>query len=376
MASPKIPWNRLWIRLWKLIPEPETNGRLIVALDDFINPKIGKNIFGCAIIFDHAAKQNQSKYPWAQNVVCIGLLKVVKSRWACLPLKHCYYHLKKDIEENQPRYNGKDLEFQSKHEQAVSMLCDIVAVFPESNILVVTDSWFGNNGMWKPLGKKLGGRVHMISRLRTNNNLFGEPVLPMKRKQGRPRKYGDQLGTASSLAWQYKEQAREYTVNLYGKNRTVLAYDRVVMLKSLKCRVRVVWIFRKTQWIALFSTDLTLSVKEIIEYYGARWKIEAFFKELKRDIGSAETQTRNSVAVTNHLEFCMMATTLTWVYACRLEKTPSRRHAVEGRGHFAFSDVRRLVAKVAMDDDFAILCPAPRKSVVNSFVTALMRMAA
>ena len=31
MASPKIPWNRLWIRLWKLIPEPETKGRLIVA---------------------------------------------------------------------------------------------------------------------------------------------------------------------------------------------------------------------------------------------------------------------------------------------------------------------------------------------------------
>ncbi len=148
------------------------------------------------------------------------------------------------------------------------------------------------------------------------------------------------------------------------------------MLKSLKCRVRVVWIFRKTQWVALFSTDLALSVEEIIEYYGARWKIEACFKELKRDIGSAETQTRNAVAVTNHLEFCMMATTLTWIYACRLEKTPSRRHAVTGRGHFAFSDVRRLVAKAAMDDNFAILCPVPRKPGINSFVTALLRMAA
>jgi hypothetical protein len=216
----------------------------------------------------------------------------------------------------------------------------------------------------------------MISRLRTNNNLFDEPLVPITRKQGRPRKYGDKLGTAASLAWKHKEQAQEYTVNLYGKDRAVLAYDRVVMLKSLKCRVRVVWIFRKTQWVALFSTDLTLSVEEIIEYYGARWKIEACFKELKRDIGSAETQTRNSVAVTNHLEFCMMATTLTWVYACRLEKTPSRRHAVKGRGHFAFSDVRRLLAKAAMDDNFVILCPVQRKSVINSLVTAFLRMAA
>ena len=376
MASPKIPWDRLWIRLWKLIPEPETNGRLLVALDDFINPKTGKKIFGCANVFDHAAKQNQSKYPWAQNVVTIGLLKTIKGRWACLPLSWRYYHLEKDITENRPKYNGKEVSFQSKHEQAVAMLCDVAVEFPESNILVVTDSWFGNNGMWKPLRQKLGKRAHMISRLRSNNNLFDEPPVPEKRKRGRPRKYGNRLGTPSSLAWEYKEQAQEYTVNLYGKARTVRAYDRVVMLRSLKCRVRVVWVFRKTRWVALFSTDLTLSVEEIIEYYGARWKIEACFKELKREIGSAETQTRNSVAVTNHLEFCMMATTLTWVYACRLEKTPNRRHAVKGRSHFAFSDVRRLVAKAAMDDNFALLCPVPRKSVINSLVTAFMRMAA
>ena len=127
----------------------------------------------------------------------------------------------------------------------------------------------------------------------------------------------------------------------------------------------------------MFSTNLTLlSVAEIIEYYGARWKIEACFKELKRDIGSAETQSRNSVAVTNHLEFCMMATTLTWIYASRLEKTPNRRHVVKGRDHFAFSDVRRLVAEAAMDKDFAILFPVPNKSVINSLVTAFMRMAA
>ncbi len=96
------------------------------------------------------------------------------------------------------------------------------------------------------------------------------------------------------------------------------------MLKTLKCAVHVVWIYRKTQWVALFSTDLTMSVNEIIEYYGARWKIEACFKELKRDIGSADTQARHPVAVTNHLNFCMIATAITWIYASRLQKTPSQ----------------------------------------------------
>ena len=53
-------------------------GRLLLALDDTINPKTGKKIFGCASVKDHAAKSNQSKYLWSQNVVSIGLLKMVK----------------------------------------------------------------------------------------------------------------------------------------------------------------------------------------------------------------------------------------------------------------------------------------------------------
>jgi len=57
MASPKIPWQRLWLCLWKMIPEPLTNGRLLLALDDCINPKTGKKIFACAKIFDHAANK-------------------------------------------------------------------------------------------------------------------------------------------------------------------------------------------------------------------------------------------------------------------------------------------------------------------------------
>ncbi len=376
MASTRIPWKSLWAKVWQMIPEPETNGRLLVALDDFINPKIGKKIFACARYFDHAAKENQSKYPWAQNIVSIGLLKVIKGRWACLPLSFRFYHQQKEIRSKRVKYRGKPINFQNKLQQAASMIDDVAAAFPDAAITVVADSWFGNNGLWKPLRRQLGQRIHMISRLRANNNLFALPKARKTRGPGRPRKYGKKLGITSSLAAQYRELAKEYMVDLYGRKRSVLAHDRVVMLKTLKCAVRVVWIYRKTQWVAIFSTDLTLSVAEIIEYYGARWKIEAFFKELKRDIGSADTQTRNPVAVTNHLAFCMMATTITWIYACMLERTPTRRHAVQGRKHFAFSDVRRSIAKDALADDFAILCPPPGKPADNSVVAALLRMAA
>ena len=376
MASPKIPWQRLWRCLWKMIAEPLTNDRLILALDDYINPKTGRKIFGCAKIFDHAAKQNQSKYPWAQNIVAIGLLKIVKGRWACLPLSHRFYHLKKSIEKRKQAHIKPGIEFETKIVPAATTIINTADAFSKTRIVIITDSWFGNNGLWKPLHKKLGQRFNMISRLRSNNNVFDLLASCTKRGPGRPRKYGKKLGNASSLAVRYKHLAKEYNVNLYGRNRSVVAYDRVVMLKTLKHAVKVVWVYRKTRWIALFSTDHTLSVQEIIEYYGARWKIEATFKELKRDIGSADTQSRNPQAVMNHLHFCMMATSLVWIYASLLEKTPSRRHVVKGRNHFAFSDVRRSIAKAALDNNFSILCPVPRKSVINSLVTILLRIAA
>jgi len=376
MASPKIPWQGLWERLWQMIDNPLTDGRLMLALDDYINPKTGKKIFACDNVFDHAAKQNQSKYPWAQNIVAVGLLKIVKERWACLPLSYRFYHLKKSVERINRDNNGKKLTFESKLEQAAAMITQIATVFASAPITVVTDSWFGNNGLFKPLRHQLGQRVNLLSRLRCNNNVFELPGPQNRCRVGRPRKYGAKLGTAASLAAEFKSLASEYTVNLYSRERTVVAYERVVMLKTLRCAVKVVWVYRKTQWVAIFSTDLTLSVEQVIEYYGARWKIEALFKELKRDIGSAETQTRHPQAVSNHLNFCMMATSVAWIYADRIAKTPNRRHAVEGRRHFAFSDVRRSITQAATENNFSRLFPVPRKSTINSLVAAMLRMAA
>jgi len=376
MASPKLPWQRLWATLWSLIPEPTVNGRMLLALDDYINPKTGKKIFGCASFFDHAAKINQSKYPWSQNVVSIGLLKIIKGRWACLPLAFRFYHMKKTIDAGNVTVNDKMLPFQTKFEQAIEMLSKIADAFPDTLLLIVTDSWFGNDGLFKPMRKTIGQHCHILSRLRVNASLFDSLPKRRKHQRGRPRKYGRKLGCATTLAKRAKRRATLYSVNLYGKQRDVLAYDKIVMLKTLKCAVRVVWVYRKSQWVALFSTDLDLSVVQIIEYYGARWKIESGFKEIKQEIGSSKSQTWNPHAVTNHLNFCMMAATVTWVYADHLDHTPKRCYAVNNRKHFAFSDVRKLITQAALDNDFVTICPNPGKPKQNPFISALLRMVA
>jgi len=378
MASNKLPWDKLWSTLWSMIPNPLSDGRLLLALDDFINPKTGRKIFGCSHIFDHAAKTNQSKYPWAQNIVVVGLLKLVKGRWACIPLAHRFYLPKKALAEKKLNMTipGVTTDFQTKLQQAVEMVVELANHFVNVPITVVCDSWFGNNGLFKPLHKHLGTLFNLLSRLRSNTVLYAMPSKRKKGQRGRTRKYGDRLGSCAEIAANIRSQASCYCVFLYGHYREVQAVTRLVMLKTVKCPVRVVWVFRKTQWIAIFSTDLSLSTEQIIEYYGARWKIESGFKELKQDIGSSKTQARNAHAVINHINFSMMAATVIWIYGARLENTPDRRHKVKGRNSFAFSDLRHILTKVALSDDFDGVCHKNEKLTRKSFVSALLRMAA
>lgn len=375
MSSPKLPWDRLWKTTRTSIPNHCIDGKILVAIDDSINPKVGKKIFACHRFFDHAAKQNQTKYPWAQNIVMAGLLTKVKGRWASLPLNFRFYQPEKELKNKVIRIGKEKVLFKNKLEQATDMLVEIHNDTNEP-IIAVTDSWFGNDGLFGPARKKLGKDFNLLARLRCNINVNDLPRISTTKKRGRTRKYGDPLGNVSDLAVQYRSQARSYLVDLYGHAREIIAHDRIVMLKNIKCQVRIVWIYRKTKWVALFSTDLNLSVNQIVEYYGARWKIEACFKELKQEIGSSKSQCRNPQAVINHFNFCMMATTVAWIYAMQLKKAPSRRHAVKGRGHYAFSDVRRELSKAIMSDDFHAFCPNKRKPVLKSLASALLGLAA
>jgi len=395
MASSTLPWERLWQTMWGMIVNPSTDGRVIVALDDTINPKTGKKIFACSNFHNHAANLGESLYPWSQCIVQLGLLQKVKDRWACLPLGFKFYFMQKDlvvanddkldkINSKQPRVNakvrGKLVKFATKLEQSSQLVRAVYSHFKQP-LLIVADSWFGNGSFWRLLDSGCSSKFNLLSRLRCNNNLYAElnpndQLSAPKKKRGRPKKYGKFLGNVTDFATVCRDKACDYSIFLYGKKRKVLAYEQQVMLKTLKCKVRVVFVYRGNSFISLFTTDLSLSVERIIEYYGARWKIESGFKELKQEIGSARAQVRDAYAVSNHLQFCMMATTLSWIYASRTEHSLQRKHKVNNRSSFAFSDIRREIAKVVLSKDFHRLCTNDEQTLENSFAKRLLQLVA
>ena len=162
MASKKLPWHRLWATLWRLIPDPLTEGRLLVALDDSINPKTGQKIFACQHHFDHAAKHNQRRYPWSQKIVSIGLLKSIKGRWCCLPLAFEFYFMKKHLQAKAVTKGKRRVEFRTKFEQATRYVLPLGHRVRPCSVLVGRSAGVGSRtrGEHALQEAKSAGRLH------------------------------------------------------------------------------------------------------------------------------------------------------------------------------------------------------------------------
>lgn len=327
-------WDRIWKFVFKLISSTLTHNRLIVAVDDSTTPKSGKEIFGCEHFFDHAAKHNQSKYPWSQCFVQLGLLKFIHTRWAFLPLLTQFYH----------SINKAAADcFNSK----ISLACQMIfklSTWTKAPILIVTDSWFGNGKLYNALKDELGDRVHVMTMLRKNSVLYSFPQALENKKRGRPAKYGSKAGSIRSLASEYKAKAQKVTSFVYGKKREMFVYEESFMSKAFKCPIKVVFAYYKKHFVALATTDLKLSVTQILEYYSAPWKIESGFKELKHDIGSQKAQVRLERSVKNHLNMCMLSITIIWIAAMSLSRETISELTNNGvKPQYTFSAVRKLL---------------------------------
>jgi hypothetical protein len=77
---------------------------------------------------------------------------------------------------------------------------------------------------------------------------------------------------------------------------------------------------------------------------------------------------------TNPLQFCLMASTINWIYADRLKTDPEGRYKVRRRTILAFSDVRRIISEAAFNHNFDRICLKPGKYMKNSLVAVMLIM--
>jgi hypothetical protein len=146
------------------------DGRLLVGLDDTTYGKTGKEIAGCASHFDHAAKQNSSKWIFGHYRVLAGLLLFGHGRWACLPfVQKLYLPLPKTVKSSAKLPHAERLK--TKSGIGAELVIRLVQRFKRP-VLIVCDSWFGTKPLLKEVRYKVAFGVHILSRLRISAILY------------------------------------------------------------------------------------------------------------------------------------------------------------------------------------------------------------
>ena len=138
---------------------------------------------------------------------------------------------------------------------------------------VLFDSWFSENKMFKKL---LEMGMHGVGMLKSKKRVF--------------------------CRYKGKEHSLE---NLYAQVKNMIHKDNdfvtvgVELLDGTPFSVTFVRDRQnKREWLAIGTTDLSLSGQQIISLYGRRWNIEVFFKTVKSFLGFAkECQSRSFDAV-------------------------------------------------------------------------------
>lgn len=119
----------------------------------------------------------------------------------------------------------------------------------------------------------------------------------------------DVIGMVKNAKTHYLYQGRFYRLSdLYEKSTrdnsdsAVLSSIRVALPSGQAIKIVFVQNTNKrSEWLAIVSSDATLSSKEIVKIYGARWDIEVFFKATKSLLKlSKECQSRNYQALICH----------------------------------------------------------------------------
>jgi hypothetical protein len=98
----------------------------------------------------------------------------------------------------------------------------------------------------------------------------------------------------------------------------ILASVTVALSSGLPCKLVFVRDRRKSDWLALLSTDVDLSAEDIVRTYGKRWEIGVFFKMIKQHLSLAkEIQCRDYDALIGHTSIVFMRY-MFLAYHCRL----------------------------------------------------------
>jgi hypothetical protein len=196
--------------------------------------------------------------------------------------------------------NRRDVEL-SPYLLAIQQMIRQVLSLTTGSIQVgycLLDGFFGHNSALQMVRQC---HLHLISKLRTDAVLYW-PFEGPQLARGQKRKYGPRVDPRQLPA----SALRQLTVEDGGR---CAVYQLTVRHKSFADLLNVVIIQRvqdgKQAHVILFSSDLTLTYQQIIDYYQLRFQLEFNFRDAKQYWGLDDFMTVKPHSVTTSANLAM-----------------------------------------------------------------------
>ncbi len=184
-----------------------------------------------------------------------------------------------------------------KYKSQIDLAQELVEALPSFDgvrVDVVADGFFFCAQLVRRC-RELG--YHFTSRARTNQKVTGPGA-------GRPGPLGEKMKKAFA-----RRQARPVTATVRERKRTFLTVQRQHNFRRMG-PINVVYSrerYKRRDPVALVTTDLKATAREVIEAIGVRWAIEMFFRTCKWDLGMGHYQGRHWEGVDQHLQLVLVA---------------------------------------------------------------------
>lgn len=338
------PWA-LSHTLTRLIVErfvPE--GVIALACDDTVFSRPGDHVFGKGRHRDSARSSKVFRafhfgHKWVVLAILVRLPFASRS-WA-LPVMVALSTTKAWDEAH-----GKT--HRTSPELIECLIARFMRWFPTRKILLVGDRAFATHRLSR-FAARSKGRLTLVSRFYAAAALYSPAKPKPKGMGGRVRQKGEHLPSLSRQVATGK--SRRVRVSWYGGQKRLIKVTSGVgnWYKARLGALAIKWVFvedlsgtHRSEYY--FTTDTSMSPKQIVEAYTARWNIETTFQEVKSLLhaGSTRPWTKASVLLEVPCLFALYSiVTLTY------STLPTRSAAISwpGKTDLAFSDALHTVRR-------------------------------
>ena len=264
----------------------QTFGNSVYVYDETKALKTGTSQYGLHFFrnFSYQKRRvNQSKFHYGHEFGALGLLCETATQWLLFPVW------------------VKLIAPQTLRDKKDAVLKRICSKIPRG--LVIFDRGFARRKVFTML---LEFGHHILCRAKSNAVFYHIPKPAKPRQRGRPKKYGDRLNI---------HRLRYKIVSILAKDAQVAS--KVVRTKMCDADVRLVVIRTRPKpskpyrYFCVFTTDLTLEIPQILEYYRHRWQIETAFRDAKQHFGFNAYQVRSRKSINRFVQLSFIAASLT-----------------------------------------------------------------